>query len=664
MQVFDFDSLPITIHRDSILSLIANNSIVIIEGETGSGKSTQVPKYCFEAGHKVLVTQPRIITAREISTRVAEELGVELGTSVGYKTSKESCCNRDTSLLFVTDGLAMVREIMGSNRSYDTLIIDEVHLGTINVHILMAWAVKEIENGAKFKLVLMSATIETKKLSEYCNNAPIVSVSGRMYPVINQDPAPIQNEDKDEFDAVARDITAMHAIKYNSLVFVAGKGEIEQLSSKLEGLDAEILTLHGEQTGDVQKLASRSYDRPVVIISTNVAETGLTVPGIDCVIDTGMERRKEINHGVEGLYLRPISKANSKQRMGRAGRCKPGIYINHLSNTVERPDYPVAEIQRTLLDQTVLRLSMAGFDLEQMRLFSPLDPKKIHQAKEVLKALGLMNNEGKVTEIGKTVSRLPCDVRIGRMLVEASKRNCLDDMLTIAAIMSQNGGIVDRSIRVDQYSKIPIWRRMITDTTSDALAMLAIFKQHARSRNWRELGLHTKKMKTALETRKQLAEAFAKLNLNSNNNIFDKDQLLKSILSGLVDQVRAKANGWKGVAYGSDLRKVSDDSVLPKATLDSSPDLVIGLPFDLHLKDGNIIPLLNSVSIIKMEWLKEMYPEMIREERDNNPRFSYFKMERVTTCRTYFGSTLLKVEETVADRENDRYNYHNYRRSA
>jgi HrpA-like RNA helicase len=289
---------------------------------------------------------------------------------------------------------------------------------------------RQIEAGADFKVVLMSATLEADKLAAFFNGAPVIEVPGRLFPV----------EVKTPSMRLIDDVAALVSAGRNVLVFQPGKQEITETCAALERMEvnAEILPLHGELSPEEQAKCFRHYGRPKVVVSTNVAQTSVTIDDIDAVVDSGMERRIELVEGVEGLYLKPISLADSKQRKGRAGRTKPGIYIDHCGAS-NRPDFSVAEIMRKRLDQTVLRLAIAGFDMEELEFFHQPEKSEIHDARQTLIGLGCMKADGSVTKIGKFVNRLPVSVQYARMLVEAERLGVVDDVLTVAAIMEMGG---------------------------------------------------------------------------------------------------------------------------------------------------------------------------------------------------------------------------------
>jgi hypothetical protein len=268
---------------------------------------------------------------------------------------------------------------MGAGK-HQVLVLDEVHEWNMNIETLVAWAKLVLSQGSDFKVVLMSATLEAEKLSMFFDGAPIISVPGRLFPVTEQKPTTTKT---------ATEAIALLQQGRNVLVFEAGKKEIGETIQLItsSGVSAEVLPLHGELESSDQAKAFRRYPRAKCVVSTNVAQTSVTIDDIDAVVDGGMERRVEVVDGVEGLYLKPISLADSKQRKGRAGRTKPGIYVD-MCPAYDRPDFPVAEVLRSRLDQTVLRLAEAGFDMEKLDFFHQPKKSEIHEAKRALKALG------------------------------------------------------------------------------------------------------------------------------------------------------------------------------------------------------------------------------------------------------------------------------------
>lgn len=632
--------LPIDAFLPVILESVANNPVTIIVAETGAGKSTRVPRALLEAGKKVVVTQPRRLAAELVAERIASEHGTPIGSSVGYRLGGGVRVDSPkTRCLFITEGLALVRELMSSQDShhYDALVLDEVHEWHEDMEVLVAWCRRALANGASFRLVLMSAILEAEKLSAYFGGAPIINVPGRTFPVTNQEPESLIAGDQSLWNPIERDVRRLVEQGRNVLVFVPGKPEIAQVCDMLKTCGAEVLPLHGELEKSERQKCFAAYSHPKVIVSTNVAQTSITIDDIDAVVDSGLERRVEVVNGVEGLRLRLISKADSAQRRGRAGRCRAGIYIDHSDNAFRimpgvgmRGEFPIPEISRVLLDRAVLRLAMADLDLEDLDLFHAVSTSEVHLAKEVLRALGCLGDGIQVTEIGRRVYQLPIGIRSARMLIEAERRGCLSDVMTIAAIL-ESGGIVDNK-NVDETTGIPIWRSMGGDPTSDHLTMLRIYQKAIASKtHWRQLGLHGKGMKQAIDTRKALESASKKILSADSHRKGGTEEIIKSVLSGLVDQFRERTtNRWGEYTYGNDCRKLGQTSTVNA----SNNQWIVGMPFDISTKKGGILALLQFASGVKVEWVLELAPHLFTAQR-SAPTYDPLldQVTRTTTVR-------------------------------
>jgi len=625
-------ALPIHAFRDEIVEAVGNNPVVIITAETGAGKSTQVPQYLLDEGYDLVVTQPRRLAARTVAERVAEEIGEEIGGTVGYRTAAERQDSPATRCLFCTDGFALVRELMGQNKGI--LVLDEVHEWNENIEVLVAWAKRQIEAGSAFKVVLMSATLEAEKLAAFFNGAPVISVPGRLFPV----------ELKQAGTRLVDDVATLVAQGRNVLVFQPGKQEIEDLCSALRQMqvDAEILPLHSQLTSEEQSRCFQHYGRPKVVVSTNLAQTSITIKDIDAVVDSGMERRIELVDGVEGLYLKPISMADATQRKGRAGRTKPGIYIDHCG-TPSRPDFPIAEIMRKRLDQTVLRLAIAGFDMEAMEFFHQPNKSDVHDARRSLIGLGCMTADGSVTKIGKLVNRLPVSVQYARMLVEADRLGVVDDVLTVAAIMEQGGITVPPPSR-NQPDR-PDWRRMVpTESESDVMGQLAVWQLgEAMSKDeMREKGISLRTYFRAKEVRKHLERAVQQFfEFGSTGR---REDILKAVCAGMVDHL------YKG-SYGSYRNGEGGDRELGTASLVRGADWLVGKPFDLQIKARNGNKTLNLIELaskVNPTWLTEIAPQLVVESAGLNPRYATKEDIVVSTTQVYFNGQMVK-EEAVAD---------------
>jgi HrpA-like RNA helicase len=626
--------LPIDAYREEILKSIKENPVTVITAETGAGKSTQVPQYLLEEGYDLVVTQPRRLAARSVATRVAQEMGQEIRQTIGYRTAVERVDSPQTRCLFCTDGLALVRELMGQNKG--VLVLDEVHEWNENMEVLVAWVKSQIATGIEMRVVLMSATLEAEKLSAFFNNAPIISVPGRTFPV----------EDQMAGRDIETDVATLVAEGRNVLVFQPGQGEINETIQRLEAMKvpAIILPLHGQLTPQEQARCFAHYGKPKVVVSTNVAQTSVTIDDIDAVVDSGLERRIELVDGVEGLYLKPVSLADAKQRKGRAGRVKAGIYIDHCPSS-SRPDFPIAEILRKRLDQTVLRLAIAGFDMEVMEFFHQPAKSDIHDAHETLIGLGCMTRDGKVTQTGRLVNKLPVSVKYGRMLVEADRLGVVNDILTVAAIMEMDGITVPPPSR--NRPDRPDWRQLVPDEKeSDIMAQLSVW-QLARSMNeskMKESGISLRDYYRAKEIRQTLSEALkGRFQFTSNGN---RENILKAVCAGMVDHLYHKQYG--SYRNGDDTdRDLGSSSVVER----SMPDWIVGLPFDLQIATKRGSMTLNLVSMttkVNPMWLAEIAPHMVEIKTGNNPRWSSEEGSVVSTTQTYFNGTLVK-EETIKD---------------
>lgn len=630
------EGLPIWSFKDQIVSAVRDHPVVIITAETGAGKSTQVPQFLLEAGYTMVVTQPRRLAARTVSERVAEEIGCEFGGTVGFRTAYERQDSGATECLFCTDGLALVRELMGAGR-HQVLVIDEVHEWNLNIEVLVAWAKLQLGRGANFKVVVMSATMEADKLSEFFGGAPVINVPGRLFPVEVKTAS--ARDDAGEAIALLRD-------GRNVLVFEPGKREIGEVAELIRqsGVSAEIIPLHGELEPAEQAKAFQQYGRPKCVVATNVAETSVTINDIDAVVDSGMERRVEVVDGVEGLYLRPISRANATQRKGRAGRCKSGIYVDRCP-AIDRPEFPVAEILRTRLDQTVLRLAEAGFDMEELEFFHQPAKSEIHEAKRALKALGCMNENGEVTSIGRQVSRLPISVQYARMIVEADRLGVVDDVVTIAAILEQ-GGI---TARPKEKYELPKWLALCAgEQESDLMAQLSVWKRAdgMRANEMRENGIHVKAFFQAKEKRQHIADSLRGRvrDFRSNGR---RENILRAVCAGMVDHLyQLHMYDWKN--GDGQVRQLNRDSVVRTAG-----GWLVGLPFDLEIdtRRGKMtLRLITMATKVEPLWLVEIAPHLVRLEQGLNPSYDSQVDCCLSTCKTVFnGQAVNEIREATPE---------------
>lgn len=585
--------LPVTSLRAKILEIINSNRVTLIKAATGAGKSTQVPQFLVGAGHKVLVTQPRRIAALSLAKRVAEEMKSDLGRVVGYHIAGERLATDETRCLFVTDGLAVVTEVLSSSGGQEAiLIIDEIHEWNMNIEVLVAWVKSELKNNQSLKVVLMSATLESDKLSKFFDDAPIIDIPGRLFDI----------RDISAGESITKDILDMVRQGRNTLVFLPGKKEITDIRIDLEKLNlgAEIFELHADIPVETQQLVFLRYNNPKIVLATNIAETSITIPDIDAVIDSGLERRVQIVDGVEGLYLGRISKANMEQRRGRAGRTKPGIYCNHGKDSMgQQLDFPVPEIHRSLLDQTVLRLASIGIQMEEFDFFHQPQKSDIAAAKKVLQNIGCMDDKGIVTDIGKIVATFPIAARSGRMIIEAQKYGCVKETIANVA-MSEVGGVA--IVKDSQGNTCNIWKQYIKgETQSDVLAQNILLKSCKKkdSRRWAEMGIDKRLVERVLLVRSQLAKAVENSSIVFSKGGSSEDQI-KAMYAGLVDHVFIRTGSYYVNGDGIN-RILSHRSVVEPA------EYLIAKPFDVgvELLGGGFksVHFVKMVSSIDKSWL-------------------------------------------------------------
>lgn len=542
-MITDFESLaqlPIHQRQQEILASVDANQVTIITAETGAGKSTQVPQYLAEHGYqKIIVTQPRILAARNLSARVRQEYSWRLSTDatslVGYRTAMERDDDPANVILYCTDGLQLVRELTGSGvADRQVLVLDEIHEWNENMEVLVAWAKQRCSEDPRFKVVLMSATIEADDLAAYYGSGAPISVVGRSFGV----------QKRQGTDLVAEIVELITTRPCNMLVFLPGKAEIENVAQAIQaasGTSVPIIPLHSQLDPEVQQQAFANYPEGKVILATNVAQTSITIDDIDVVIDSGLERRAEVRSGVEGLFIEQVSQADCLQRAGRAGRTKPGLYVLAPLDRMpcapleERPAYGVPEIMRKHIDRLVLRLAAIGIDIESLDFYHAPSRKTIKQAKRTLVALGAMTNSGHVTDIGHKMERLPLESSYARMLVEAESLDA-DAQAKLAAIIAiqEVGGIVKGGPR---YTG---WRRLTHQTRSDLVAQYDIYlaAPGLDPETFDELGIIGKNVAKAEEVTQRLHHDLS-LDDTTLQPVLDAqlDQLLQCIIAGQLHQL-------------------------------------------------------------------------------------------------------------------------------
>jgi ATP-dependent helicase HrpA len=447
--------LPVTQRRDDIAAAIRDHQVVVVAGETGSGKTTQLPKICLELGRGkdrlIGHTQPRRIAARSVAERIAEELGTELGDLVGYQVRFTDRTSRSSRLKLMTDGI-LLAELQRDRqlRKYDTIIIDEAHERSLNIDFLLGYLKRLLPRRPDLKLIITSATIDVERFARHFD-APVVEVSGRTYPVeVRYRPLVELPEADEEGEPIVRDQTEaiVDAVKELSaegpgdiLVFLPGEREIRDTRDALGELPrTEVVPLYSRLSAAEQHRVFQPHTGRRIVLATNVAETSLTVPGIRYVVDTGVARisRYSVRTKVQRLPIEAISQASANQRSGRCGRVAAGIAIRLYSEEdfEARPEFTDPEILRTNLASVILQMTSLGLgDIARFPFVEPPDRRNVTAGVQLLEELGALA-DGRLTKVGRRLARLPIDPRLARMILEAERLGCVREVIVIAAALS------------------------------------------------------------------------------------------------------------------------------------------------------------------------------------------------------------------------------------
>ncbi|MET9425316.1 MULTISPECIES: ATP-dependent RNA helicase HrpA [unclassified Streptomyces] len=491
------EQLPVSQKKDAILEAIRDHQVVIVAGETGSGKTTQIPKICLELGRGVRGmighTQPRRIAARTVAERVAEELDTPLGEAVGWKVRFTDQVNQDATFVkLMTDGI-LLAEIQTDRelRAYDTIIIDEAHERSLNIDFLLGYLAQLLPRRPDLKVVITSATIDPERFSRHFGDAPIVEVSGRTYPVeVRYRPLLEEDGEESDRDQITAITDAVEELmgegKGDILVFLSGEREIRDTAEALNKKQyrfTEVLPLYARLSHAEQHRVFQQHTGRRIVLATNVAETSLTVPGIKYVIDPGTARISRYSHRtkVQRLPIEAISQASANQRKGRCGRTSDGICIRLYSEDDfdARPEFTDPEILRTNLASVILQMTAAGLgDIEKFPFIDPPDHRNIRDGVQLLQELGAFDPaqkdpRKKLTEMGRKLSQLPVDPRLARMVVEADKNGCVREVMVIAAALS----IQDpRERPAEKQTQADQQHARFKDETSDFLAFLNLWR--------------------------------------------------------------------------------------------------------------------------------------------------------------------------------------------
>jgi len=560
------EALPVSQRVKEISEAILHHQVVILCGETGSGKTTQLPKICLHLGRgiKGLIghTQPRRLAARSVASRIASELKSPLGDAVGFKIRFADKVSNQTLIKVMTDGILLAETQTDPDlKKYDTIIIDETHERSLNIDFLLGYLKQLTLRRPDLKIIITSATIDVESFSKHFNNAPIIEVSGRTYPVeIRYRPLEVKDED-DQVEKIEEAI--LDVVKDfskaggDTLVFLPGEREIRDIAEFLKNKlppHYEILPLFSRLSNEEQQKIFRGSNGRRIILSTNVAETSLTVPGIKYVIDPGIARvnRYSTRNKVEQLQVEKISQASAKQRSGRCGRVSDGICVRLYSEDDfnARPLFLDPEIYRSSLASVILKMASLHLgDVSQFPFIQPPSRRFIQDGYLLLQELGAVNDQYELTPIGRDLARLPMDPRLGRMLLQAKKENALAELLIIVSALSiqdPRERPLDKKTeseaaqvrffdeKSDFVSFLKLWaffdEAIQKKTTQNNLRKLchAHFLSYLRMREWRDL-------------HEQIRELILDMNYKENDKPANYVQIHRSILAGLLGNIGIKA---------------------------------------------------------------------------------------------------------------------------
>ncbi|XP_054805559.1 pre-mRNA-splicing factor ATP-dependent RNA helicase DEAH1-like isoform X4 [Prosopis cineraria] len=624
-------TLPIYAFRDELIQAVHEHQVLVIVGETGSGKTTQIPQYLHEAGYtkngKIACTQPRRVAAMSVAARVSQEMGVKLGHEVGYSIRFEDCTSEKTILKYMTDGM-LLREFLGEPdlNSYSVVMVDEAHERTLSTDILFG-LVKDISRfRPDLKLLISSATLDAEKFSDYFDSAPIFKIPGRRYPVeIHYTKAP----EADYLDAAIVTALQIHVTQPlgDILVFLTGQEEIETaeeiMKYRIKGLGTKIAELiicpiYANLPTELQaKIFEPTPERArKVVLATNIAETSLTIDGIKYVIDPGFCKMKSYNPrtGMESLLITPISKASANQRAGRSGRTGPGkcfrLYTAY-NYYHDLDDNTVPEIQRTNLANVVLTLKSLGIhDLLHFDFMDPPPAEALLKALELLFALSALNKLGELTKVGRRMAEFPLDPMLSKMIVASDNYKCSEDIISIAAMLSIGNSVFyrpkDKQVHADNARM-----NFHTGNVGDHIALLKVYnswKETNYSTQWcyenyiqvLYVSLQVRSMKRARDIRDQLAGLLERVEIELTSNEGDPDAIKKSITSGFFPHsARLQKNGSYRTIKHPQTVHIHPSSGLSQVL----PRWVVYHELVLTTKE-----YMRQVTELKPEWLVEIAP--------------------------------------------------------
>lgn len=550
--------LPVTQHKAEIISALNAYQVIVVAGETGSGKTTQLPKICLEMGRGIKGyighTQPRRVAARTVAGRIAEELQSSLGKYVGYKVRFTDQTSQDAYIKLMTDGILLAE--MQQDRflsQYDTIIIDEAHERSLNIDFLLGYLKQLLPRRPDLKIIVTSATLDPERFAHYFNDAPIIEVSGRTYPVEIIYKPIAEEVEQDQICAISQAVAEIIPQgRGDILIFLSGEREIFDTADALRKLKlphTEVLPLYSRLSAAEQNKIFQSHTGRRIILATNVAETSLTVPGIRYVIDPGYARIKRYSYRskIQRLPIEAISQASAKQRAGRCGRIAPGVCIRLYAaeDLLSRPEFTEPEILRSNLATVILQMTSLHLgDLTTFPFINPPDNRLIRDGYKLLEELGAIYPDKRLTCLGQQLAKLPLDPRLGRMLLAAAKEHCLMELMIIVSGLS----IQDPRERPQNWQQAADERhQQFADERSDFLSLLKLWdevkiqSQQLSNRKFRQYCrdnfLSYLRLREWQDIHAQLVEVSKELKLRINQTAADYAAIHKAILAGLLSHI-------------------------------------------------------------------------------------------------------------------------------
>tara|TARA_B110000483_G_scaffold216665_1_gene268418 strand:+ start:43719 stop:47630 length:3912 start_codon:yes stop_codon:yes gene_type:complete len=660
--------LPISEHAQEIADLLDKNQVIVVAGETGSGKTTQLPKICLNSGRGVLGriahTQPRRVAARIVGQRIAKEIGTNLGELVGYQVRFSDQSGPDTLLKLMTDGI-LLAEIQRDPELliYDTIIVDEAHERSLNIDFLLGYLKGLLPRRQDLKIIITSATIDLQRFSEFFDGAPILEVSGRTYPV-KMEYLPAQSDSEELLGRIQEAVhhclqsTPPHKDARDILVFLSGEREIRETAKKLRDTEIkglEVLPLYSRLSIADQDKVFRSGGRRRVVLATNVAETSITVPGIGFVIDPGFARISRFNARtqIQRLPIEAISQASANQRAGRSGRVAPGHCLRLYSEEdfLARPKFTDPEILRTNLSAVILRMAALNFgDIRNFPFIEPPDARQINAGIRQLQELELLKADASLTAIGLEIAKLPVDPQFGRMLWEARFRYCLKELLIIVSALTVQDA---RERPTDKRQQADEKHRKFHDEKSDFIAYLNIWKAwenerqsltNRQLRSWCERNfLSFIRMREWRDIHRQLRILVKEQNWKENQQPAQFQQIHESLLTGLLSHIGFRRDNSEYLGARNRVFRIFPGSSLFK----QRPKWIVA---------GEMIEtsqlFAHQVAAIEPEWLEPLAVHLIQDEY-LEPEYSSKRGEVTAQLRRTLFGLLLRDDQRVSYKKVD-----------